>query len=446
MPTNDHLVLICGESAGGKSASLRNIPDPEGVMYLNCESGKKLPFPAKFKQYTITDPLQIYDAFFKAESKPNIHTIIVDSLTFMMDMQESVHVVNAPNTMQAWGEYQRFFRDLMLNYVAKSTKNVIFTAHVLNTLNETDMVMETKVPIKGALKNNGIESFFSTVIMARKIDVTKLKDQTSPLLTITPQEEALGFKYVYQTQLTKETVNCRIMIAKLYLIGYLLIMKTKKETPIDMMTGTLHETNNYGSVIVEKYTNSLNVIVKFVDTGFTITKTSRSVRAGTIKDPLKPIAYGVGFIGIGKHSTGKQGKPNKKYQTWKGMLERCYCKKCQRKHPTYIGCKVQPIWHNYQNFAEWYDTHYRPDLHIDKDKRITGNKTYGPDTCTFLTRQENTEISLAKEWHFISPEGEYINIVNLAKFCKANKLNNGNMIAVHHGLRRTAHGYTKYHK
>lgn len=36
---NDNLVLICGESTTGKSASLRNIPKPEGVMYLNCESG-----------------------------------------------------------------------------------------------------------------------------------------------------------------------------------------------------------------------------------------------------------------------------------------------------------------------------------------------------------------------------------------------------------------------
>ena len=35
---NDNLVLICGESAGGKSASLRNSKNPEGVMYLNCES------------------------------------------------------------------------------------------------------------------------------------------------------------------------------------------------------------------------------------------------------------------------------------------------------------------------------------------------------------------------------------------------------------------------
>ena len=36
--TNDNLVLIGGESSGGKTASLRNLKNPEGVMYLNCES------------------------------------------------------------------------------------------------------------------------------------------------------------------------------------------------------------------------------------------------------------------------------------------------------------------------------------------------------------------------------------------------------------------------
>ena len=98
----------------------------------------------------------------------------------------------------------------MQSYVAKSTKNVIFTAHVLSILNETDMVLETKVPIKGALKNNGLESYFSTVIMARKVDINQLKDQVNPMLTITADEQALGFKYVYQTKLTKETVHSRI--------------------------------------------------------------------------------------------------------------------------------------------------------------------------------------------------------------------------------------------
>ena len=37
-----------------------------------------------------------------------------------------------------------------------------------------------------------------------------LKDYGSDLLTITPEEEALGFKYVFQTKITKETVNERL--------------------------------------------------------------------------------------------------------------------------------------------------------------------------------------------------------------------------------------------
>ena len=37
-----------------------------------------------------------------------------------------------------------------------------------------------------------------------------LEKYNSDLLNITPQEEALGFKYVFQTMLTKETVNERI--------------------------------------------------------------------------------------------------------------------------------------------------------------------------------------------------------------------------------------------
>jgi len=53
---NDQLVLICGSSGTGKSASLINLDKPEGVIYLNTEAGKKLPFKSKFKEYTITDP------------------------------------------------------------------------------------------------------------------------------------------------------------------------------------------------------------------------------------------------------------------------------------------------------------------------------------------------------------------------------------------------------
>lgn len=155
---NEHLVLICGTSGSGKSASLRNIPNPEGVIYLNCEAGKKLPFPSKFKTLIVTDPQIVFRAFEEAEKLPDVHTIIIDSLTFLMDMYESVYVLRAKDTMKGWQNYQQFFKELMQEYVAKSTKNVIFTAHILDILNENDMVMETKIPIKGALKNQGVEA------------------------------------------------------------------------------------------------------------------------------------------------------------------------------------------------------------------------------------------------------------------------------------------------
>jgi hypothetical protein len=207
---NDNLVLIAGKSSTGKSASLMGLENPEGVMYLNCESGKKLPFKAKFKQYVITDPLQVFEAFEAAENMPDVHTIVIDTLTYLMDMYESLYVYNSANTQKAWGDFAQYYKALMQNYVAKCTKNVIFLAHTSDSLNEAEMTMETKVPVKGSIKNNGIESYFSVVISTKKVPLKALRDYSSDLLNITPDEEALGFKYVFQTRLTKDTVGERM--------------------------------------------------------------------------------------------------------------------------------------------------------------------------------------------------------------------------------------------
>lgn len=98
---NDYIFLVGGESKAGKSASLRNLKDPEGVMFLNCEANKKLTFsPVKFQTFTITDPYQIYEGFEYAEKTNNFHTIVIDTITFLMDMFESVHVLPAKDTMK----------------------------------------------------------------------------------------------------------------------------------------------------------------------------------------------------------------------------------------------------------------------------------------------------------------------------------------------------------
>ena len=234
---NNNLVLISGKSASGKSASLMNIKNPEGVMYLNCENNKALPFKSKFKEYTITDPLQVYEALTHAETDPTIHTIVIDSLTYLMDMYETVHVVNSSNTMKAWGDYAQFFKELMSQYVAKSTKNIMFTGHTMDIVNESEMVSETYVKVKGSLMNTGIESFFSTVISSKKVTIKKLEPFKSDLLNITPEEEALGFKYVYQVRLTKETVNERIRCP----LGMWKTSETYIDNDLNLVINRLHE-------------------------------------------------------------------------------------------------------------------------------------------------------------------------------------------------------------
>ena len=209
---NNHLVLVSGKSSSGKSASLMAMDKPEGVMYLNCENGKKLPFKTKFKELTITNTDQVYQAFGEAEKMAEVHTIVVDTLTYLMDMFESTRVIPSTDSRTAWGEDAQYMKQLMSQIVAKSTKNVVFLAHTTDILNESEMINETVVKVKGSLMNVGIESFFSTVISTKKMSLEKLDDKVakSKLYKITEEEKDLGFKYVYQTRLTKDTVNERV--------------------------------------------------------------------------------------------------------------------------------------------------------------------------------------------------------------------------------------------
>jgi hypothetical protein len=208
---NTQLALISGQSASGKSASLRNIRDQAQWMYLNCESNKRLPFKNKFDSYTITDPYQVMEGFDALLSGVlNRDGIIVDTLTFLMDMYESQYVLNAANTMQAWGAYQQFLKELMQTKVAKLKIPVLFLAHTKTELNEQAMVYETAVPIKGALKNNGVEAFFSTVVTTKKVELKKLEKFENELLRITDEDRDVGFKHVFQTRITKETTGERI--------------------------------------------------------------------------------------------------------------------------------------------------------------------------------------------------------------------------------------------
>lgn len=237
---NDQLILVSGFSAAGKSASLRHIKDQESWMYLNCEAGKRLPFKNKFDTYRIEDPYQVHDAFDFAtsgEAAGKVKGIIIDSITFLMDMYETKYVLNSANTMKAWGDFAQYFKILMQDKVTKFGLPVIMTAHVLDVLDEKAMEMKTSVPIKGSLKNNGIEAYFSTVVMAKKMAVKELEKYGSNLLTITEEDKELGYKHVFQTRPTKSTVGERIRSP----MGMFDKSQTFADNDVQLLLNHLHE-------------------------------------------------------------------------------------------------------------------------------------------------------------------------------------------------------------
>lgn len=245
---NDQLILVVGESAAGKSASLRNIREQEKWLYLGTEAGKRLPFKNKFDRHIITDPYQVLEAFEYAMfgipdddvPVPDINGIITDSLTFLMDMFESQYVINSANTMAGWQNYQQFFKTIMQEKVAAFGKPVIFTAHVKDELNEKSMEIKTSVPIKGALKGNGVEAYFSTVVAAKKIDLKTLEKFKSDLLIITDEDKELGYKHVFQTRPTKNTTGERIRSP----MGMFTHSQTYMDNDCQLLLDHLHEFYN----------------------------------------------------------------------------------------------------------------------------------------------------------------------------------------------------------
>jgi len=212
---NPKSLLICGETGHGKSASLMPLADRKDVLYLNCESGKPLPFRNKFHKVTITDPLDIVDYLQQMIDEPAdnpFNIVIIDTVSFMMDLYEAEHVLGASDTQKAWGEYGQFFPYLM-NLTAKIDAFFIFLGHLDSFLDEDEGMMKHSVPVKGAMKKKGIESRFTTVIYVKKMkvkDILKGVGTPSALLNITPKEEAKGYKHVFLTDSDKSTIGGRI--------------------------------------------------------------------------------------------------------------------------------------------------------------------------------------------------------------------------------------------
>ncbi|RJX75707.1 hypothetical protein ACRZ5S_18010 [Vibrio scophthalmi] len=159
----------------------------------------------------------------------------------------------------------------------------------------------------------------------------------------------------------------------------------KKPVPDDMQAGTVYESNLCGRLIIQKYTHVHDVKVKFIDTGHIDSFSASNIRKGAAYDPMAKNTYGVGFMGIGKYNTNSPA-----HQVWRGILSRCY----SDKYPSYKDVKVAEVWHNFQNFAEWFENLDWKGKAVDKDLLALGrSKVYSPDRCVLLTKSENSKLN-----------------------------------------------------
>jgi hypothetical protein len=212
----------------------------------------------------------------------------------------------------------------------------------------------------------------------------------------------------------------------------------------DKYEGTIWSSNSFGDFQVLEYFNKGKVKISFIGTGYTTYTRMDKIRKGLVKDRLTPSVYGVGYIGDGPYASYLNGKVTKVYCIWHTILQRCYCFMYQENSPTYKDCTVIEEWHNFQNFAKWFEENYIEGYQIDKDVKVEGNKVYGPDTCMFVTPQKNTEAARAKYYKLVSPEGELVEVYNMDKFCRDNNLSLSCMYKVEDGTRNHHKGWIKY--
>lgn len=206
MAQNKNIVLIMGKPNTGKSTSLMNLYNQDKMVYLNTDL-KELPFKDRFlKNVEVADALDVLAYINEIEQSPQVEGAVLDTITFLMSMYERQYVNSATNTQKAWGDYGIFYKEF-IHAIKAGTKDYAILAHEDTFLNEQSMQMESRVPIKGSVGKIGIEADFTTILSTKQMPIKKLEGHENDLLHITNAEREDGFKYVFCTRVTKESIG-----------------------------------------------------------------------------------------------------------------------------------------------------------------------------------------------------------------------------------------------
>ncbi len=162
-------LLIVGKSSTGKSSSLRNL-DFDKTVLINAEA--KTPpfrkFKTLMKHIYPENTQQILNGMHQMEEEKEKLTIVIDSISMLMDMYYAENIKDASNSMAGWSHYKDYFLEL-INFAKRSKHNYVFTALAKDTYNDKEMITETFASVQGSLFKM-IESHFSVVLHTVVVD------------------------------------------------------------------------------------------------------------------------------------------------------------------------------------------------------------------------------------------------------------------------------------
>ena len=161
----------------------------------------------------------------------------------------------------------------------------------------------------------------------------------------------------------------------------------------EFKSGNQFKTKNYGIIEIIEYVNCLNILVRFVDTGYEIRSNASNIRQGKIKDRLAPSMRGIGVIGE-TITVDAAGNQKASYKAWGALFERVTTR------DSYSRVTVSSSFITYSDFEKWYDKNIslypedlRVNLTVDSDliPFVRGtHKSYGAETCILIRNSINT--------------------------------------------------------
>lgn len=181
--------------------------------------------------------------------------------------------------------------------------------------------------------------------------------------------------------------------------------------------GRVYDSNNFGKFEVigkcgywpenkgprRKSADDDRYVIRFKDTGCIIVASYGAFRHGRVRDFMKPVVAGVGYVGSDIVISDELIIDF--YRPWNDMINRCYnTTDSDYKYYGALGVTVDPRWFNFTLFM--FDAMFLPNFekrmafpqiyqldkdylqfHLPKEKRV-----YSRDTCIWLSKYDNSII------------------------------------------------------